>query len=694
MEHAPPAAPAEPTTRTLHGETVIDAFTWMRDHEDPRLARYLAEERRYFDRYACGLAPLIAELCGEIGDREVSSSQEFTWRVGDHEYFVRAPAGSRHPRYLRRRVGTSAAEVVLDLGELGGDRPFTRIGVFEPSPDGRWLAYSVDHLGYESYELRFRDLRTGEDLPETRGRTYYTGAWSADSSTFLYTVHNDAMRPYQVHAHVLGRRRDRLIWTENDEHFNTTLRTTRNRAWIVISNNSRVTSEELLIPAHNVDAEPVAVEPRRHGRIYFTEHQLTASLDRFVLLVSEDGEERRLVSTPAESLAERDWRELVPADPALPWLRLDAFADGLMLSGHRAGTLVFQIFGVDGSIHEVVPENPAACLVFEGRRDATRVQMDHRTAYDSPVIALTEHSLVDPPAHLRVELRTGTVTRIGQDEVNGYDRGRYRTERLFARTPDGVEIPVTIAHRDDVVPDGTNPCFLTCYGAYERPWEPVFSPPVVSVLDRGFVYAIAHVRGGGELGRKGWVDGSMAATQNSFIDLVAARQRLVDLGWADPGGVVGHGSCAGGIVIGQAYTDHPDLWAGLLAETPAVDLLNALLDEKVPLTVNEWEEWGDPRDEATYRVMREYVAYERVHDRPRPPIMVTAFFHDPRVLVHRPARWVAALRSVDTRGNLILLRTELGEGGHHGPSTAEAVRLATAEQWAFVIDTGTGGRWR
>ncbi|MGW5049821.1 prolyl oligopeptidase family serine peptidase [Actinokineospora sp. NPDC004072] len=694
IRSTPPVAPVEASTRTLHGETVVDPYAWMRDHSDPRLVQYLTEERAYYDEHAAELAPLVAEVRAELAARTTTSAHEFTWRIGEFEYFLRAPAGSRQPRYLRRHLGTGMVEVVLDLDEIGGGRPFTRIGVFEPSPDGRWLAYSVDHVGYESYQLRFRDLRTGDDLPETRERTYYTGAWSADSTTFLYTVHDAAMRPYQVHAHTLGGEQDRLVWTEDDEHFNTIVRTTRNRAWIVVSNNSRVTTEELLIPADQVDAEPVVVQPRKHGTIYFTEHQTAPSVDRIVLLISVDGAERRLVGTPTDRLAERDWAEVLPADPQLPWLRLDVFADGLMLSGHRAGTSVVQLLGLDGQLREIVPATPAGYLIFEGRRDPTRVQMDNRTAYDSAEIVLVEHSLVDPPKHLRVTVATGAVDVIGQDTASGYDRSGYHTERLFAEPADGVAIPVTIAYRDGVRPDGGNPVLLFCYGAYERPWEPVFSPPVISLLDRGFVYAIAHVRGGGELGRKGWVDGSMAASQNSFHDLVSARERLVELGWADPGSVVCYGSCAGAIVCGQAYTDHPDLWAGVLAEAPAVDLLNALLDPKVPLSINEWEEWGDPRDAETYRLMREYVAYERVHDRRRPPVLVTAFLNDPRVLVHRPARWVAALRSVDTHGNLILMRTELGDGGHHGPSVAEAVRQAAAEFWAVAIDMGTHGRWR
>lgn len=693
-----PAAPVDPVTRTLHGETVSDPYAWMRDHDDPRLLTYLTAERAYYDRHTERLEPLVRRLVTEIGERTITAAHEFTWRVGGHEYFVRAPHGTRTPRYLRRPVGDPGGEVevVLDLAVLGEGRDFTRIGVFEPSPDGRWLAYSVDHVGYESYELRFRDLSTGDDLPRTRAETYYTGAWSTDSATFHYVVHNLAMRPYQVFAHDLTAppdAPDRLVWTEEDERFNTTVRTTRSREWIVVSNQSRTTSEELLLPAGRPGTDPLVVRPRRPNQVYLTEHQRTGELDQLVVLVSENGEERRLVAAPTAELPARHWRELARPEPGVAWQRVDSFAGGLLLSGHRDGTTVFQLYTVDGEVHEFTPGTPAGCLIVEGRRDPTRVELDNRTAYDSPAVVLTEHSLVDPPRHHRIDLRTGDRTPLAEDRVANYDRSRYRTERIVATSPDGLDIPVTIAHRADLRPDGTNPCLLFCYGAYERPWEPVFTSAVISLLDRGFVYAIAHVRGGGELGRRGWIGGSMTAKPNSYRDLLTARARLVDLGWADGGKVVCHGSCAGGIVVGQAYTQDPHHWAAVLAETPAVDILNVMLDEKAPLTVNEWEEWGDPRDEEIYQVMRGYVAYENVTDRRRPPVLMTAYHNDPRVMVDRPARWTAALRRVDTHDNEILLRTELGDGGHHGPTGSGHAQRVLAELYAFVVDRATGGRW-
>jgi oligopeptidase B len=340
---------------------------------------------------------------------------------------------------------------------------------------------------------------------------------------------------------------------------------------------------------------------------------------------------------------------------------------------------------------DVTPDSPGGCLIFEGRRDALRVQMDQRTAYDADEIVLAEHTLSAPPRHHRLSLRTGAHELLDPVASAAFDPGNYRTTKLFAESADGTAVPVTIAHRADVAPDGGNPAVVFCYGAYERPWEPAFSTDILSLLDRGFVYAIAHVRGGGELGRCGWFDGSMAATPNSSHDVLAVRDHLVATGWAHPRGVVAHGSCAGGVAIGHTYTEQPDRWAGIVAEAPAVDLLNAMLDEKLPLTVNEWEEWGDPRDPAIYQRMRSYVAYEIVSDRPRPPLLITAYANDPRVLVHEPARWTAALRQADTHGNLILLRTELGDGGHHGPSGAGHVARAAAQLTAFVVDVATRG---
>lgn len=691
----PPSAPVQPTERTLHGETVVDAFGWMRDHADPRLREYLVREREYFDGYAREIGPLIDELVAGAGRRKVGE-RPFSWRLGDHEYSTRlADEGGRYTRYVRRELSEDGEpEVVLDLGDLAKGHDFTRIGLFEPSPDGRWLAYSVDHVGYESYELRFRDLATGTDLPRTRQETYYTGAWDASSSTFVYVVHDAAMRPYRVLAHDLTADPgvpDAVLWNEEDEHFTTTVRTTRTHDWLVITNQSRTTTEELLLPTDDFTATPRPVMPRRHGRVYFADHQRTTREDRLVALVAEGREERRLVGLPLAELETQQWREILERRADTAWQRLDVFAAGLLLSGHRRGTTVFTLLGPDGATRDVTPASPGGCLIFEGRRDALRVQMDQRTTYEADDVVLTEHTLSGPPRYRRLSLRTGACDTLDEVAVAGFDPGDYRTRKLFAESADGTAIPVTIAHRADVRPDGGNPAVVFCYGAYERPWEPVFSQEVLSLLDRGFVYAIAHVRGGGELGRCGWFDGSMLATPQSFRDLAAARDHLVATGWAHAGGVVAHGSCAGGVAVGQAYTDTPGKWAGVVAEAPACDLLNAMLDEKLPLTVNEWEEWGDPRDPAIYRSMREYVAYENVSDLPRPPLLVTAYANDPRVLVHEPARWTAALRQADTHGNTILLRTELGDGGHHGPSGPAQVARAAAEITAFVVESAARG---
>ncbi|MET8849690.1 prolyl oligopeptidase family serine peptidase [Amycolatopsis sp. NPDC004625] len=689
----PPAAPVQPTERTLHGETVVDAFGWMRDHADPRLRAYLEAEREYFDSYAAGLDPLVGDLVAEAGQR-TAAGRSFSWRIGDHEYTTRPPdEGGRYTRYLRRDVrGTGEPEVVLDLGDLARGHDFTRIGVFEPSPDGRLLAYSVDHVGYESYELRFRDLTTGADLPRTRPETYYTGVWDAASAKFCYVVHDAAMRPYRVLAHDVTAdpgAPDAVLWDERDEHFTTTVRATRTRDWLVVTNQSRTTTEELLLPTGDLTAAPRPVMPRRHGQVYFADHQRTAGQDRLVALVAEGREERRLVALPLAGLDSQRWQEILPRQPDTAWQRLDVFAAGLLLSGYRRGTTVFTLLGPDGGTLDVTPDSPGGCLLFEGRRDALRVQMDQRTAYDADEIELAEHTLSAPPRHRRLSLRTGAHELLPPVAVPGLDPARFRTTKVFAGASGGAVVPVTLAHRADVRPDGANPAVVSCYGAYERPWEPSFSQDVLSLLDRGFVYAIAHVRGGGELGRCGWFDGSMAATPASFHDLVAVRDHLVATGWAHPAGVVASGSCAGGVAVGQAYTDEPGRWAGIIAEAPAVDLLNAMLDEKLPLTINEWEEWGDPRDPAIHRSMREYVAYENVSDRPRPPLLVTAYANDPRVLVHEPARWTAALRQADTHGNVILLRTELGDGGHHGPSGAAHVARAAAQLTAFAIDAAT-----
>lgn len=618
-------------------------------------------------------------------------------------------------------------EVVLDGGLIAAGT-YLRFGVCEPSPDGRLVAYSVDFTGDEVFQLRFRDTASGSDLPDRIPRSYYGRAWSADSRAFFYVVHDVSFRPCRVFRHVIGTDpgADRLVYAEPDERYHVTVAPTRSGEWIVISAEARDTNEQWVIPADASDTPPRLVERRCCGIEYFVEHiartghasQAGPIRAGFVILTNDRAPEYRVVAAPTSAPGRANWRELVPGDPAVRFRRLDVVGSHLVLSCRAGGDPFLRIVRPDGSHHDQHPGIPAGVI-----------EASARGAYDAAEVVVSTQSLVVPRRWWSVDLHTGERRLLRATAPPGYDEAAYLTMRLLAPAPDGRLIPVTIAcrrgsrgpgtgsrtgpgsgsgtasgtgsgtgpgsgpgsgHRAATEPgpglgDGAGPCLLYGYGAYEACADPRFSVTIASLLDRGYVYAIAHVRGGGELGRGWWLDGRLAAKRNTFTDFVAVRDHLVTAGWASPDRVACRGLSAGGLTVGVAYTFWPGRWAGVVAEAPAVDLLNQMLDPAIPLTVNEYDEWGDPAHEQQFAWMRSYTPQENVTDAPRPPLLVTGILHDPRVMISEPAKWVAALRAVDTRGNKILLRPELGPGAHRGPAGRSGSLAYEAEILAWVI---------
>jgi oligopeptidase B len=684
----PPVAPAEPGVRTAHGTVTAEPFGWMADRSDPRLLPYLTAERAYYEAAVSGLAPAKRRLGAEFAARLPAEEAAVPWRCGPYAYLEQTPPGAEHPQLLRRRAGsTGGFEVALDCGEVAateaaatGADSYFRLGLCEPSPDGRLVAYSVDFTGDEIYELRFRNMDAGFDEPDRIGRSYYGGAWSADSAAFFYVVHDASFRPCQVLRHVIGTSPalDTLVFTEPDARYHVTVAATRSGEWIVISSEARDTTEQWIIPAARHDVPPWLVQRRRRGIEYFTEHLAqrpgTAGQSRFAILTNDGAPEYRVVTAPVEAPSRSNWRELVPGDPDVRFRRLDVIGGYLVLSCRSRGDPFLRIVRPDGSHHDQHPQTPAGCI-----------EAAARGAYDAPDVVVSTQSLVAPKQWWAVDLHTGARTLLRSVRPPNYDEAAYETCRLWAPAADGELIPVTIAYHRGVRREGSAPCLLYAYGAYEACADPRFSVTLPSLLDRGYVYAIGHVRGGGELGRRWWRGGRLAAKRNTFTDFVAVRDYLVRTGWAAAGRVACRGLSAGGMTVAVGYTFWPDRWAAVIAEAPAVDLLNQMLDPAIPLTVNEYDEWGDPADVRQFGWMRSYTPAENVTDVPRPPLLVTGVLHDPRVMISEPAKWVAALRAADTYGNQILLRPQLGPGAHRGPAGRSGALAYEAELLAWII---------
>jgi oligopeptidase B len=592
----------------------------------------------------------------------------------------------------RAEHADSAEVVLLDENERARGSEYFALGVFDVSPDGSRLGYAIDLTGAERYTLRFRDLATGVELQDEIANVYYSSAWSADGTALFYTRPDEAVRPWQVWRHVLGRPADDdvLVFQEDDERFFVQVGQTRSERYIVITSDSKVTSEVHVADARRPDDPPRVVEPRRPGVEYSIEHaRLPGKGDTFLIVTNDDGAENfALIEAPAANPGKSHWTVRIPHRATVRLQGVDAFANHLVVYERERGLEQMRVISLaDGNEHLVVQPEPVYSLSGSGNPEFDAV--DVRFGYTS---------LVTPSSTIEYDMTARRRRVVKQQPVlGGYEPDRFETSRLWATAPDGVKVPISIVRRRDLAPDNGSPCLLYGYGAYEVTIDPVFSSLRLNLLERGFVFAIAHVRGGGELGRGWYLDGKLLHKRNTFTDFVACAEHLVAEGYTTPDRLVIRGGSAGGLLIGAAINLRPDLWRAAVAEVPFVDCLTTMQDERLPLTITEWEEWGNPvSDPEVYTYMKSYSPYDNVsdHDFPGYPAMyVTAGLNDPRVGYWEPAKWVAKLRHLRAgRGGrpesgaepLLLLKTEL-DAGHAGPSGRYDAWRDEARVQAFVL---------
>jgi oligopeptidase B len=673
MMSGPPAAPAAGGP---------DPYAWMRDRDLPAMRDYLAAERAWYDRWLESVRGLRDELAAELAARMIPAEESVSWRRAGRTYFTRTVPGLEYEQFCRAAGPGKAAEVLLDENLLLAEDPagdgYLELGVREISPDGRLLAYSVDFDGDELYQLRIRDLTRGTDLPDRIERTYYGLAWSADSRSLLYTVTDAQYRPHEAWRHVLGTDpgQDTLVFREEDQRFELTVRTTRSGAYVLIETESRDSTETLVLPAAGTGQQPTVMEKRRPGLEYRAEHADGPGLGEFFLVTNADAEEFRLVAAPAGEPGRARWSEVIAGSPHTRLVSCDVFGPYLVVQQrHAAATQLRIVDRRSGEQRLIEASGPQVSLALAANED-----------YHATAVTVRTESLIDPPSWHDVDLATGRWQERKRQQVPGYDPALYVTQRVTAAAPDGTPVPVTIAYRAGLPRDGSAPCLLYGYGAYESCEWPAFSVATPSLLDRGFVYAVAHVRGGGECGRNWWLDGRLNRKRNTFSDFIAVADMLADGGWAAPGRIVSRGLSAGGLLQGAVFSMAPRRWRAVVAEVPFVDCVTTMLDPAIPLTVNEWDEWGDPRDPAARAYLASYSPYDNPPAEPRPDLLITGSLHDPRVLIHEPAKWAARLRATGTGGSRVLFRPELGASAHTGPSGRFGRLGYEAEILAFVLD--------
>ena len=663
---APPVAPRRPSTRTVHGDSVADDYAWMRQTDDPALLEHLAAENAWTEQQTAHLADLRARLYDELARILPEDDESAPWRQGDWVYRLRRRAGQQLPVHTRCPVGSGVdhEQVVLDENALAAaaGSTFVDLGVCAVSPDGRLLAYSVDLDGSEVFTLRVRDLTRGEDLPDELSGTYYGLGWAADSSGFLYTTLDDAYRPDRVRHHVLGTEQgdDPVVWHEDDRRFEIEIDATRSGDWLRLTAFSRDTSEVRLVPTADLTRAAVVVHPREPGLEYVVDHQRGPDGGRLLVVADDEGPQFRVAVTPVATPGRDNWQPLLPHQPEVRVVATDAFADHVVVTERHAGHLQLRVLGAAGETVRL--------LVPDGVGEAVRLGRNEE--YDVAAPRVVREGWVRPARDLDVDLGSGVETLVHEQRV--LTGGRYACEQTWARAGDGTSVPITLV--SGAAPgDAPRPCLLYGYGAYESSLDPELWSEIWPLLDRGFLFAIAHVRGGGELGRDWWQQGRLLRKRTTFTDFVACARHLVETGQTTPDLLAARGLSAGGLLMGAVAHLAPDAFAAIVAQVPFVDVVTTMLDDTLPLTVAEWEEWGDPRIAEHYAYLASYSPYDNLPGPSRPALLVTASRHDPRVSVHEPAKWVAKIRAAEHTAPAendvpLLLRTAMGASSHTGPA--------------------------
>jgi len=650
---------------------VDDPWAWLRDRDDPDTIAYLEAENKYTDAWFADHADLVETIFGEIKSRIQETDLTAPIRDGKWWYTSRTEAGRNYPIHCRGRSEEDAtSQVLLDENHEAEGRDFFSVDTFDISNTQDLLAWSADLDGGEKYTLRIRDLDTGVELPDVVHDIAWCGsAWSADDGSIFYVTANEAMRPYRVWRHDLGTQQadDTLVFEETDERFYVSLDLSRSREWIIIDSRCKTFSEVLLIPADDPKQSPLTVKPRTEDLEYAVDHWG----DRFVILTNLDAEDFRVMTAPLDR--PDDWTELVAHESGRRVVATEPFATHLVLhEWYQAQQRLRVLFRAGGE------------RVFDLGSEPHEVEIDANPEWDATTFRYRYQSLTTPLTIFQEDVRTGERTMLKQTPVPGVDLSNYTATRQWAPSHDGTLVPVDLVHRVDTPIDGTAPCLVYGYGSYEASEPPWFSPARLSLLDRGFVWALAHPRGGGELGRRWYLDGKLLNKRNTFLDTIAVTEHVIANLWAHRDRVAIRGGSAGGLLVGACMTMRPELFAAVVAEVPFVDVVTTMYDTALPLTITEWDEWGNPASEPLASYMLSYSPYDQTTARDYPAVFITAGLNDVRVSYHEPAKWIAKLRAVRTNAEPLLMRCEMG-AGHAGPSGRYDAWREEARTLTFLI---------
>ena len=675
QQSTPPIAAKHPHELVTNGDKRIDRYYWLRQQENSEVIDYLKAENEYTEEMMKHTEELQKSLYDEMLSRIKETDLSVPYRLKDYYYYSRTEEGKGYSILCRKYQNLEAEEeVLLDQNKLAEGKEFFSLGVTSVSPNQQILAYSTDITGAEQYTLFFLDLATRKLYSETITNTYYSFAWGNDDQTVFYTKVDDTNRPYQLWRHLLGSdpSSDVLVYQEDDESYYLSVGKTRSRAYILLELGSQVTSEVHYLDANNPSSEFQLFQPRQTGVEYSIEHHS----DRFYIETNEDAINFKLMSTPVDSPAKINWKTVIPHREDVMLEGIDAFADYLVIYERKEGlpTARIQTLATGDTTELTFPEPTYS---FSG---------GNNPEFDTTKFRFGYSSMITPSSVFDYDLETGDRELKKETEIlGGYDRTLYTSERLIAVAKDGTKVPISLVYKKGINQDSSNPLWLTGYGSYSYSYPVTFSSLRLSLLERGFVVAIAHIRGGQEMGRKWYEDGKLLQKKNTFTDFIACAEHLIAEKWTNRDRLVISGGSAGGLLMGAVINLRPDLFKAVVADVPFVDVLTTILDTSLPLTVLEWEEWGNPNQPEYYHYIKSYSPYDNVTAKDYPALLITAGLNDSRVKYWEPAKWTAKLRELKTDRNLLLLKTNMS-AGHGGASGRYESLKEIAFEYAFVLD--------
>lgn len=672
----PPVAERIKKELTIHGHTRADYYYWLNQRDNPKVREYLEAENRYKEAVMKPTESLQEKLFQEIVSRIKPTDMSVPYKERGYYYYRRYEEGNEYPIYCRKK-GTIEAEeeILLDVNEMAKDFDYYHVAGLSLSPDNQIVAYGVDTVSRRKYTIHFKNLRTGEILEDQIPTTSGRAVWANDNRTVFYARKDETtLRPFKIMKHVLGKpgAEDKVVFVENDPTFNTYVSKSKSKKFIFIVSEQTLSTEYRYLDADNPDGEFKVIQPRERGLEYYVDH----FQDKFYIRTNWEAKNFRLMETPIHRTTKESWAEVIPHREDVLLRDFEIFKDFLVLTERKNGLTQIRIIRWDDKAEHYLDFGEPTYLAY----------LERNPEFDTDLLRYGYTSLTTPNSIYDYNMRTKQRSLLKREEVLGdFVPQDYKAERLYAPARDGTRIPISLVYRKGLEKNGDNPTLLYGYGSYGSSTEPRFSSVRLSLLDRGFIYAIAHIRGGSEMGRQWYEDGKLLKKKNTFTDFIDCAEYLIATKYTNPEKLFARGGSAGGLLMGAVVNMRPDLFKGIIAKVPWVDVVTTMLDDSIPLTTSEFDEWGDPKKKEYYDYMLSYSPYDNVEAKDYPAMLVTTGFHDSQVQYWEPAKWVAKLRYLKTDDNPLVFHVNM-EAGHGGVSGRFRRHRETALEYAFMLN--------